>query len=65
MISMNINKQNKSGGKGLVVDCTFESNCPLVGPGTVGGVPSVRVFLRDPITYLREFQRKPWKTPNG
>ena len=21
--------------------CRFESNCPLVGPGTIGGAPSV------------------------
>ena len=28
--------------------CRYESNCPLVGPGTIGGVPSVVVFLRDP-----------------
>ena len=26
----------------------FDSNCPLVGPGTIGGVSSVGVFLRDP-----------------
>ena len=28
--------------------CNYESNCPLVGPGTIGGVPSVGAFLRDP-----------------
>ena len=50
---------------GLLVGCMFESNCPLVGPGTIGGIPSVRVFLRDPSPYLREFWRKPRKTPNG
>ena len=43
----------------------FESNCPLVGPGTIGGVLSVGVFLRDPSPYLGEFRRKPLKTPNG
>ena len=37
------------------VGCRFESNCPLVGPGTIGGIPSVGVFLRDPIPYLRKF----------
>ena len=45
--------------------CRYESNCPLVGPGTIGGVPSVGVFLRYPSPYLREFRRKPRKTPNG
>ena len=29
-----------------LVGCTFESNCLLVGPGTVGGMPSVGFFLR-------------------
>ena len=43
----------------------FKANCPLVGPGPIGGVPSVGVFLRDPSLYLREFRRKPRKTPNG
>ena len=37
-----------------LVGCRLESNCPLVGPGTVSGVPSVAVFLRDPSLYLRE-----------
>ena len=37
----------------------YESNCPLVRPGTIGGVPSVGGFLRDPCPYLREFLRKP------
>ena len=45
-----------------LVGCMFESNCPLVGPGTTGGAPTVGVFLRDPSPYLREFQRK---TPNS
>ena len=26
--------------------CKYESNCPLMGPGTIGGLPSVGVFLR-------------------
>ena len=43
----------------------YESNCPLVGPGAIDGLPSLRVFLRDPSPYLREFPRKPRKTPNG
>ena len=33
--------------------CRYESNCPLVGPGTIGGLPSVGIFLRDPSPYLR------------
>ena len=39
---------------GSLVGCRFESNCPLLGPGTIGGVPSVGggVFLRDPSLYL-------------
>ena len=37
--------------------CRFESNCPLVGPGTIDGVPSLGVFLRHP-SPLREFPRK-------
>ena len=41
----------------LVVGCRFESNCPLVGPGTIDGMPSVGVFLRDPSPYLREFRK--------
>ena len=39
--------------------CRYKSNCPLVGPGTIGGMPSVGVFLKDPSPYLREFRRKP------
>ena len=27
--------------KGWLVGCRFESNCPLVGPGTICRVPSV------------------------
>ena len=50
---------------GWMDGCRFESNCPLVGPGTIGRLPSVEVFLRDLSPYLREFQRKPRKIPNG
>ena len=39
---------------GLLVGCRIESNCPLVGPGTIGGMPSVGVFLRDPSRDLRD-----------
>ena len=45
--------------------CRYESNCPPVEPGTLCGVPSVDVFLRNPSPYLREFRRKPRKIPNG
>ena len=38
--------------------CKFESNCPLVGPGTIGGMPSVGVILKDVNPYLHEFWRK-------
>ena len=48
-----------------LVGCTFESNCPLVGPGTIGEVPSVGVFLRDPNRYLRKIRRKQRKTQSG
>ena len=45
--------------------CRFKANCPLVGPGHVGGVPSVGVILRHPSPYLREFRRKPRETLKG
>ena len=48
-----------------LIGCGFESNRPLAGPGIIGGMPSMEFFLRDPSPYLREFQRKPGKTPNG
>ena len=48
-----------------LVGCRLKGNCPLVGPGLIGGVPSVEVFLRDSIPYLCEFRRKPHRTPNG
>ena len=47
---------------GWLVGCRVKSSSPLVGPGTVGGVPSVcvwgGVFLTYPTSYLREFRRK-------
>ena len=49
----------------LVVDCWDKANCPHVGPGPMGDMLSVGAFLRDPSPYLREFRRKPRKTPNG
>ena len=33
-------KMNELGGGGV----GFESNCPLLGPGTIGGMPSVGFF---------------------
>ena len=30
-----------------------------MGPGPIGGLPFVGVFLRDPSPHLREFRRKP------
>ena len=41
-----------------VVVCRDVANRPHVGPGSVSGVPSVVVFLRDPSPYLCEFRRK-------
>ena len=38
----------------LPLEDLVKANCPLVGPGHVGRVPSVGVF-RDPIPYLCEF----------
>ena len=44
----------------------IKTNRPLVGPGPKGGVLSMGgVFLTDPSLYLREFRRKPRKTPKG
>ena len=45
--------------------CNIKTNCPLVEPDPVGGLPSVGFFLRDPTPYLREFWRKTRKTLNG
>ena len=42
----------------------FKADC-LTRDQALGGMPSVGVFLRDPSPYLRDFQRKPRKTPNG
>ena len=50
---------------GWLVGCRVKVNCPFVRSGPVGEVPSVGVLLRDPSSYLREFWRKPRKTPNG
>ena len=51
---------------GHLVGCWFfKADCPLVGPEPIGGMSSVRVFRRDPSPYLREFPRKPRKTPNA
>ena len=45
--------------------CRFKANCPHVGSGLKGDVPSVGVFLRHPSPYLCEFRRKPRKTLNS
>ena len=47
-----------------LVGCKYESNCPLGDPGTIGGVPSLGVFIRDPSAYLREIRKKTRKTLN-
>ena len=46
------------------VGCRIKANCPLVGPEPISEVPFVGVFLRDPGSYLLEFERKTKKTPN-
>ena len=48
----------------VVLGFRIKANCPLVGAGFVKKAPSMGVFLRDPSPYLREFGRKPRKTPN-
>ena len=41
--------------------CRFESNCPLVGPGTIDRMPSAGVYQRDPFPYLPRFGENPGK----
>ena len=49
-----------------LVGCRFESNCPLVGPGSIGGVPSVGVFLRDlALNYANFFNKMDIGTRNS
>ena len=48
-----------------LVRCRDKANCPHVGPGPKGGMPSVGIFLRDPKPHLREIQKEPRKTQNG
>ena len=48
-------------GLGFWIKASF----PHGGPGPARGMPADGVFLRDPSLYLREFRRKPLKTPNG
>ena len=47
--------------------CEIKANSLHVEPEPMGRVPFVcgRVFLRNPSLYLREFQRKPQKTPSS
>ena len=40
----------------------FKANCPLMGSGPVGGVPSVGVFIRDPNPYLRVSEKTTGKS---
>ena len=42
----------------------FEANCPLMEPGSIGGMLFVWVFLKDPSPYIREnHQRKKKQYP--
>ena len=52
-------------GNGWLVGCRVYGRMSHEGPKPMGWMPSVEVFLRDPSPYLREFRRKPRKTPNG
>ena len=45
--------------------CRIKAYCPLMGSGPAGGVPSVKVFLRDLSPHLHKFWRKSQETPNG
>ena len=47
------------------VCCRIKTDFPTVGPLLLRGMPSVEIFLRDPSPHIREFRRKPWKTPKG
>ena len=42
----------------LLGGCSVKANCPLVGPGPVGRVTSVGVFLKYSCPYLSKFWRK-------
>ena len=48
-----------------LVFCKIKAFCLHVGPAPEKGVASMGVFLRELISYLREFQRKPLETPNN
>ena len=58
-------KKMKERGKNKQVGCRVYGRLSQEGPRPMGGMPSLRVFLRDPSPYLREFRRKSRKTPNG
>ena len=49
----------------ITCSCRVKPDCLLVGSGTIGGMPSLGVFLREPDPYLREFRLKSRKTLNG
>ena len=48
---------------GFLLVVGFKFNCLLVGLRTIGRIPTVRFFLRDP--NIHEFWRKPRETPYG
>ena len=50
---------------GVGVGVGDKADCLKKGTRPIGGMLSVWVFLWDPSPYLREFRRKPRKTPNG
>ena len=50
--------KSEGGGGGVKADCLTRDLGLLVE------CPPWRVILRDPSSYLREFRRKLWKTPN-
>ena len=48
-----------------MVGCRNKANCLHLGPGFIGRIPSMGVFLRDLSPYLWKFCRNSEKTPNG
>ena len=42
----------------VVLGCRFKPNFLLVGPGPIGSVPSVGLFLRDPSPIYSSFVEK-------
>ena len=58
-------KRKREEEKEMVACCRVYCRLSHEGPGQFVGCPPWGVFLRDPSPYLREFRRKPRKTPNG